>query len=361
MRLPGMPLLPFQPSQEDFASFHSRISQFSSKEANMGRIPLVLALSVSLAVSTRSLAQESTPSSSRSSIAEVRFGDGSTVRMSLLQENLEVQTKYGKLLIPLSDVRRVEFGLHVPPDVHLQITQSIKRLASDVYKERDGASKELVQTGHFAFPSLQKASRSSDQEVSYRAASLIKQISERVSPDLLKLREEDVIQTSEFTVTGRITSQTLKAHSPHFGEVALKLSELRMMMVRQPGGKSDLIVDAAKHGSSLEQWYDTGILVDAAQRMLVTSDGQVDLWPQGPGQYTAFPKGFNAAGKGGQFMAGALIGRIGENGKAFYIGDRFEGTANEEGKLYLLIVPSPWNNASTGSYRVRIQTDIGAR
>ena len=63
-------------------------------------------------------------------------------------------------------------------------------------------------------------------------------------------------------------------------------------------------------------------------------------------------------------MAGSLIGKIGENGKAFYIGDRFEGPATEEGKLYLQIVPSPWNNASTGTYRVRINTDhviVGSR
>lgn len=329
----------------------------------MGRIPYVLALCLVPAVSARSLAQESTPSPSRPSIAEVRFGDGSLVRLTLLQESLEVQTKYGKLLIPLSDIRKVEFGLHVPPEVNQQITQSIKRLASGVYKERDGASKELVQVGHFAFPSLQKASRSGDQEVSYRAASLIKQISERVSPDLLKMRDEDVIQTTEFTVIGRITSQSLKAHSPHFGEVALKLSELRSMQVRQHGGKNDLVLDAAKHGSALDQWCDSGVVVDAGQRVVVTGDGQVDLWPQGPGQYLAAPKGFNTAGKGGQFMAGALVGRIGENGKAFYVGERYDGAANEEGKLYLQIVPSPWNNASTGTYRVRIQTDhltIGA-
>ncbi|MBI3823200.1 MAG: hypothetical protein HY289_11050 [Planctomycetes bacterium] len=328
----------------------------------MGRIPYILALSLSVAVSTRSLAQESTLPS-RPNIAEVRFGDGSVVRMTLLQENLEVQTKYGKLQIPLSDVRRVEFGLHVTPEMNQQIAQSIKRLGSGVYKERDVASKDLVQVGHFAFPSLQKASRSSDQEVSYRAASLIKQISERVSPELLKLREEDVIHTTEFTITGKLTSQTIKAHSPHFGEVSLKLSELRTMHVRQQGGKVELVVDAAKHGSSLDQWCDSGIIVDASQRMLITADGQVDLWPQGAGQYMAVPKGYNTAGKGGQFMAGALIGKIGENGKAFYLGDRYDGNTNEEGRLYLLIVPSPWNNASTGTYRVRIQTDnntIGA-
>lgn len=326
----------------------------------MGRKPLAFVLFVALAASARSLAQESTPSTSRPSIAEVRFSDGSVVRMTLQQDSLEVQTKYGKLNIPMAEVRRVEFGLHVPHDMNLQITQSIKRLASDVYKERDVASKDLVQVGHFAFPSLQRASRSGDSEVAYRAVSLIKQISERTSPDLLKLREEDVIHTSEFTIIGKITSQSIKAHSPHFGNVSLKLSELRTMHVRQHGGKSEMIVDAAKHGSALDQWCDSGVVVDAGQRLLVNAEGQVDLWPQGPGQYMAAPKGYNTAGKGGQFMAGALVARIGEAGKTFFVGDRYDGMMNEEGKLYLQIVPSPWNNASTGTYRVRIQTDHAA-
>jgi len=314
-------------------------------------------MSVIVAVSTRSLAQDQPSSSPRPNHAEVRFGDGSIVRMNLLQENLEVQTKYGKLTIPLSDVRRVEFGLHVPPDVNQQITQSIKRLASDVYKERDVASKDLVQAGHLAYPMLQKASRSSDQEVAYRAVSVIKQISERVPADLLRLREDDVIHTTEFTIIGRITAQTIKAHSPHFGEVALKLSELRTLHMRQNGGKQDLVVDAAKHGGALDQWLDSGINLDPGQRMVITCEGQVDLWPQGPGQYLAAPKGYNTAGKGGQFLAGALIGRIGENGKAFLIGERYEANISEEGRLFLLIVPSPWNNASNGQYRVRIHTD----
>lgn len=297
-------------------------------------------------------AQESTPP--RPSLAEVRFGDGSIVRMTLLEENLEVMTKYGKLNIPLSDVRRVEFGLHVPPEMGQQITKAIKQLASDVYKERDKASKDLLEAGHFAFPALQRASKSGDQEVAYRAASIMKQISERTLPELLRLREQDVIHTDEFTVIGKITSDTIKAHSPHFGQVPLKLSELRTLHVRRQDSKLNLVVDAAKHGSALDQWRDTNIMVDTGQRLAITSDGQVDIWPQGPGQYMTTPKGYNTAGKGGQFMAGALVGKIGETGKVFLIGERHDGTASEEGKLYLQIIPSPWNNASTGQFRVNI-------
>ena len=39
------------------------------------------------------------------------------------------------------------------------------------------------------------------------------------------------------------------------------------------------------------------------------------------------------------------------------IGERYEANATEEGKLYLQIIPSPWNNASSGSYRIRALTE----
>ena len=71
----------------------------------------------------------------------------------------------------------------------------------------------------------------------------------------------------------------------------------------------------------------------------------------------ASPKGYTTAGRGGQFQAGALVARIGETGKALHVGERYDGTPTEEGRLYFHIVPSPWNNASTGSYRVRVATD----
>jgi hypothetical protein len=41
----------------------------------------------------------------------------------------------------------------------------------------------------------------------------------------------------------------------------------------------------------------------------------------------------------------------------FIIGAQYEGVPSSEGKLFVHIVPSPWNNASTGNYRVRVRMD----
>jgi hypothetical protein len=311
-----------------------------------------------------SFAQESTKDFKDSSkeadsrhLAEVRFNDGSLVRMVILQNDIEVMTKYGKLTVPLADIRRIDLGLHLPEGLDQQIDQSIRLLSSTVYKDREEASRGIIQAGHLAYPFLQRASRNTDLEVAHRVTGLMKRIADKHGPEQLKMKEEDVIHTVEFAVIGRIVSPTIRAKSVHFGDLALKLSDLRTVHLRSGSRECEFTVEATKHGSAGDQWLDTGVAFDSSMRLVIVSEGQVDLWPQGPGQYMTTPKGYTTAGKGSSFMAGCLVGRIGEAGKAFLIGERYDGTPSDEGKLYLQIVPSPWNNASTGSYRVRVSTD----
>lgn len=289
--------------------------------------------------------------------AEVRFADGSLVRMHLVQENLEVMTKYGKLTVPVRDIRRIDFGIHLPPGVDAQVEQAIKQMGSDVYKQREDAARELVSLGPMAFPMVQKAARDPDLEVAQRATSVLKRISEKTPADQLRTKMEDTIHTVDFPIIGRLVSSTIKANSPHFGELTLKLSDLRTLHIRSSPTDSEITVDATKYGSQPDQWLDSGLVIDSGLRLVILGEGQVDLWPQGPGQYMTGPKGYTTPGKGSAFMAGSLLGRIGENGKTFYVGERFEGIANEEGKLFFHIVPSPWNNTSSGSFRVKVTTD----
>ena len=44
---------------------------------------------------------------------EVKFGDGSTVRMVILQETVDIVTKFGKLTVPMTEVRKVDLGIHL--------------------------------------------------------------------------------------------------------------------------------------------------------------------------------------------------------------------------------------------------------
>src|SRR5262249_17206550 len=44
---------------------------------------------------------------------EVRFVDGSSLKLAVLDERLELNTPYGKLQIPVADIRQIDFGRRI--------------------------------------------------------------------------------------------------------------------------------------------------------------------------------------------------------------------------------------------------------
>jgi hypothetical protein len=287
---------------------------------------------------------------------EVRFTDDSCVRMVMLQEKLEVVTKYGKLTIPTMDILKIDFGVHVPPDVEKKITLYIDQLGSDNYKARENALKELVALGPYAYPQLYNASKVDDPEIQKRASLALEKIKSKHPARNLRLREEDIITTPTFTIVGRICTPIFRTKSDNFGELDLKVSKLRAIRSVSSPYEIEVVIDAAKYGSVPNLWMETGYEVRTGVRLQIVANGTVNIWPQGGG-YTCQAGGYGAIGPspaGTQFRAGALLGRIGEDGAPFLIGERYEGAPGRDGKLFLHIVPSPWNNNSTGTYQVKI-------
>jgi hypothetical protein len=297
--------------------------------------------------------------------AEVQFANGSTVRMAILQDKIEVLTRYGKLSIPLAEIQRIEFGVHLSADVAKQVDDAMVKLASVQFADREEGARELAGLGPSAYCALLRALKSTDQEVVRRSERILADIRSRFTEKELRSREDDIIVTPNFTIVGKIVSPALKGKSEYFGNVQLQLPQMRHLRHVHAPGEVQLAVDAGQYGSQHGQWMDTGLAVEGATTLLIVATGTIDIYPQTPGQYLSTPKGYgnvvlNAGAKvtptqaNLRNYAGALFGRVGGDGDAFYIGDRFEGTAGREGKLFLHIVPSPWNNASTGSYHVKI-------
>ena len=70
-------------------------------------------------------------------------------------------------------------------------------------------------------------------------------------------------------------------------------------------------------------------------RLIIATSGQINLWPPGGG-YLCSARGFNTNGPsppGTQFTAGALLGRIGENGPVFLIGESHDSVPNRDSVL----------------------------
>jgi hypothetical protein len=329
-------------------------------EAVMLLLRLVFVLACSLCMS---LAWAQAPADAKKSddlvaMAEVRFTDESIVRMAILQEHLEIATKYGKLIIPTSDITKVDFGVHVPKELESKIAKAIEDLGSDVYKTREVATKDLVSWGPYAYPQLYKAAKSNQLEVQKRVVVALDKLKSKHPAHSLRLREEDIVVTPNFTVVGQIITPTLKARAENFGELDLRLAKLRGIRWLGKNPEIQVTIDAAKHGIP-GQWMDTGYEVHQDMRLHIVANGTVNLLPQNQG-FVCGPRGFNN-GQGGQmapglpFAPGALLGKVGTDGPMFMIGEDYTGSPNREGKLFLHIAPSAWNqNASMGTFSVKI-------
>jgi hypothetical protein len=291
------------------------------------------------------------------------------VKVTLLDPSLVVSTKYGKLTVPTAEVRRVELGFRYPDGAEARIAKAVEGLGSPDFQAREEAEKALVRFEHLAVPAIRRASRSSDPEVSRRAASAMKKLEDKLPAEKLEVRDADVVEAAEFTARGQIEGGQVRVRSRYFGESVLKLTDVRTLRATGGTASGEVAVDAAVHAKfNNPQWLETRIEVSEGERLEVSATGQVDLWPQGPGVYMSGPAGLPGYGAGarvggpglgapaGGVAPGQLVGRVGANGTPFVIGEKFSGKAPAAGRLYLRIGQSPWGNDSTGVYKVKVST-----
>jgi hypothetical protein len=300
---------------------------------------------------------------------EVHFANGSAVKMILADTPIEIQTPYGKLAIPAHDLKKIEFGVHLPEGLDKQIDQAVADLGNENFRVRESASVTLTKHGAHALPALVEASRSPDLELSKRAKALVTKMQQDLPGKELRTHTNDTIVTPTFTVVGRILTSSLKAKADYFGTVQLDLVELRTLRSTETPNEVNVTVDGRYAAQGQQEWVATEFVFDGRSKIVIAATGTIDLFPQNGGgdQFVSTPKGnFNGGagvfvgGKGGmgrqRVRPGMLIGRIGENGDPFPIGENYEGTPGREGKLYLQVASSPWSNECSGSYQVKIST-----
>jgi hypothetical protein len=297
---------------------------------------------------------------------EVVFDDGSTVKMTLLQDHVEITSRYGKFKIPIAEVVRIEFGLRYPEGVENRVNKAIAGLGDRNFRKRESASAELLDLAEYAYPALREAANHSDAEVVKRAEELVKKIEENAG-ERLAIPWHDVIHTIEFPIPGRIELSHFKASTPYFGEVQVALAEIRSLRCLGGSTRQTLTLDAAKYAAlDTTVWKETRIEVTKETTLEIDATGEVDVWPLGPG-YKYGPDGYRvpqvALGGGlggvqanGNPPPGALIGRIGAKGAVFLVGAHYKGSPKESGKLFVRVMQSPWNNESTGSFEVKLKS-----
>jgi hypothetical protein len=105
-------------------------------------------------------------------------------------------------------------------------------------------------------------------------------------------------------------------------------------------------------------WLNTGVKVKPGDKFVITSVGKVVLKSLSGGTFG--PDGYVSGTKDAAYSNdsetkyGAVVYRIGEYGQMVQAGSKYEGTAAEEGTIYVTIYESVYDKGNTGSYNVKV-------
>lgn len=293
----------------------------------------------------------------------VKLNDESQFSVVLLDPAVTIVTKYGKLVVPAAEIRKIEPGFRYPIGAEQKVNKAVEDLGAPEYKAREEAESALVGFGVAAVPAVRRAAKSEDPEVARRAGAVLKNLAAKLPADKMEVRDHDLVETAEFTARGRIEGTQLKVKTKHFGESSIPLADMRTFASAVRGGPTEFALDAAQYGKQNQSvWMETSVELTDGQQVEITANGQIDLWPQQPGQYLGTPSGqmtvnggiqpFRGAGAGG--TPGQVLGRIGPNGVQFVVGAAYKGRVSGTGKLHLRIVGSPWSNDCAGNYTMKV-------
>jgi LCCL domain len=208
-------------------------------------------------------------------VFEVHLNDNGNLKVKLRDEKIELTTPYGKLSIPASEIHQIEFATRVPEEVTKKVEAAIVGLASADFKTRETATTDLHAAGAAALAALIKATDSTDAEVKKRAEELLTRLREEIPEDRLEVRPYDVITTPHSKIAGRISAPALKVMTTQFGELTVKLSDVRSLNVPGAAADSTALADVEPAPDSLMTLQAN---VGKTYRFRVTGDVNNSIW-----------------------------------------------------------------------------------
>lgn len=160
---------------------------------------------------------------------EVKYIDDSTMKLQVLDERLELVTKYGSLQVAVADIRKIEFASRTPPEMAGKIAAAIANMGNPDFGIRERASAEVRGYRERAYQPLLKALKNPDPEIGRRAEDALRHIKHTTPPGYLEAREFDVIHTDDSRITGKLLATRLRVNTFQFGELQLRLADIRSL------------------------------------------------------------------------------------------------------------------------------------
>jgi hypothetical protein len=299
--------------------------------------------------------------------------DGSVISGDLSVSEIEVETAFGKLVVPIDRIRSMTPGLDSYPKVLAEVEGLIQNLGADDYKTREQAHKDLAAKGIRIQKELERFANDENAEIKRHVGEILKEIEAQASESEEFDEEEDAaasqpwiradtVVTTDFTVVGKV--------SPKEFEVASKYGPLTIALADVARGERDSgareafrrTVTVAGQNIAQRSFKTSGVRVQAGDKITVRAEGNIIMSPWG-GNAATGPDGASNYGwyVPNDIPGGALVARIGEKGQIFKVGRQATFVAKSSGVLQFAVGIQPeYANEGyqyPGEYRVKLKVE----
>ncbi|MGQ0613997.1 MAG: hypothetical protein ACT4PV_09700 [Planctomycetaceae bacterium] len=293
-------------------------------------------------------AQESPPDEAQH---QVRLRSGTLLVGRLEPREWKATTPFGPLAVPIADLRRIRFGRKADPDRLERVRKLLEDLGSPNPERKAAAQVSLAEEGDFALPDIKEAAAlSADPEVKRRCEELLG----TQDPQEMELpSDDDRVETVRFTFTGTVNEEAIRVQVPELGPVTVRRKDVQEIRSWKPAAA--LRFELSGSHTYVGEWLDTQLAVHPGMTLRIRADGTINF-PQW-GNYTFRPDGMINMGQIENLPLGTLVGRVGKNGQMFRVGSSYMGMPSARGNLYLAILVQVQGQQTSGTYRIRIETE----
>lgn len=320
-------------------------------------------------------------------IAEVNLTllDGNIIKGMSLFSDIDFQTQYGRLLIPIANVSNVVIGIG-KDNSSISTALPILRILSTSSNEdtRKGAYNDLVKMGTKVLYTVDqylndpKNTSSSDYNGEFTVENAVNDIRLQagISNDAPYL---DVLTIDNLFTMGGTYAFTKLDVKTEYGTLSIPKEKIKSMDVSLLTAASNgefsfrLLANKNISGNQNGGWLKTGITLKSGQSFQISATGEIVLASLSNGKYK--PDGTYKTTASADVTApvesasdydtgnstypiyGQVIYRIGESATEMNkAGKKFSGIAKQSGSLYLSIYETVFNQSNTGSYNVKVTT-----
>jgi hypothetical protein len=128
---------------------------------------------------------------------EVRTPDGKQQKVTPLDSELTVETKFGTAKVPMREVKKVEFGMRPSDEQKKKLADALADVIGGTGRVRERGKETLIDSGLTAYPAVQRAMKTAPKEALPHLGVVAEKLKRLIGPDDDDPTDADVVLTTD--------------------------------------------------------------------------------------------------------------------------------------------------------------------